>query len=177
MWLFVASDAATFAVLLLMYLHVRMATAIWPAPFHVWPAILMTAILLSSSFTIMLAVNASRKGNPRRAARFVLLTIAGGIAFLLLHLNEWATLIRAGIGLTQNPWGIPMVGGTFFPITGLHMLHVLGGVLYLGAIARGVGARHAHTGNIEVSAIYWQFVDIVWLFIFPLFYLLPGKAS
>ena len=61
--------------------------------------------------------------------------MAGGLAFLVLHLNEWRTLIGEGMTVRGNPWGDSMFGGTFFTLTGMHMFHVLTGVLYLGVIA------------------------------------------
>jgi cytochrome c oxidase subunit 3 len=79
-----------------------------------------------------------------------------------------------------NPWGNPMFGGTFFTLTGLHMFHVLTGVCYLGVIAwRSAGAKFK-AEDVEVSGLYWHFVDLVWMFIFPLVYLMsvtPGSGA
>ena len=96
----------------------------------------------------------------------------GGLAFLVLHINEWRNLIAEGVGLSQNPWGVPLFGGTFFTLTGLHMAHVASGVIYLAVIAWGVSTRRYGHDQVEVSGLYWHFVDLVWMFIFPMVYLL-----
>jgi cytochrome c oxidase subunit III len=176
MWLFILSDSVTFSVLLIGYSYVRIASPNWPTPFHLWPSItmasIMTALLLSSSLTMVLGVAAAQAGDKGRVVRYILLTMLGGLGFIVLHLNEWMGLIREGVRLGQNPWGAPLFGGTFFTLTGLHMLHVASGVIYLGAIAAGVATgRYTHE-HVEVSGLYWHFVDLVWMFIFPLVYLL-----
>ncbi len=176
MWLFILSDSLTFSALLIAYSYVRMASPNWPAPFHLWPSIamamLMTAVLLASSLTMVKGVAASERGDTPRVVRYMLLTMLGGVAFLVLHLNEWRGLIHEGVRLWENPWGVPMFGGTFFTLTGLHMAHVASGVVYLGVIAAGYRKGRFIHEHVEVSGLYWHFVDLVWMFIFPLVYLL-----
>lgn len=176
MWLFILSDSLTFSALLIAYSYVRLATPRWPAPFHLWPSIamatLMTAVLLASSLTMVKGVAASQRGDKGRVVRYMLLTMLGGVAFLVLHLNEWRGLIHEGVRLWENPWGVPMFGGTFFTLTGLHMAHVASGVIYLGVIAAGYRKGRFVSEHVEVSGLYWHFVDLVWMFIFPLVYLL-----
>jgi cytochrome c oxidase subunit III len=176
MWLFILSDSLTFSALLIAYAYVRVASGVWPTPFHFWPSIVMstvmTVFLLSSSLTMVLAVAASKRGDAKRTVQFILLTILGGLAFIVLHVNEWKNLIAEGVRLSENPWGVPLFGGTFFTLTGLHMLHVASGVIYLGAIALGVARRRFAHDHVEISGLYWHFVDLVWMFIFPLVYLL-----
>jgi cytochrome c oxidase subunit 3 len=139
MWLFIISDSLTFSALLFGYAYLRNASANWPSPFHMWPSVavstLMTFCLLSSSLTMVLAVYNAQHGNAAKCVRWLLATIAGGLAFLILHLNEWKTLIDEGMTARGNPWGDAMFGGTFFTLTGMHMMHVLTGVIYLGVIA------------------------------------------
>jgi len=89
-----------------------------------------------------------------------------------LHGNEWRGLIHEGVTLFGNPWGTPLFGATFFGLTGMHMFHVASGVLYLGAIALGVSRGRFGAEHVEVCGLYWHFVDLVWMFIFPLVYLL-----
>lgn len=176
MWLFIASDSLTFSALLVAYSYVRVASGVWPVPFHFWPSIVlasvMTLFLLSSSLTMVFGVEAAKKGNVGRAVTMVLLTIAGGLGFVVLHLNEWRGLIHEGVTLTQNPWGAPLFGATFFTLTGLHMLHVTTGLGYLAVIAWGFSRGRYSAEDVEVSGLYWHFVDLVWMFIFPLVYLL-----
>jgi cytochrome c oxidase subunit III len=176
MWLFILSDSMTFSALLIGYSYVRIASPHWPTPFHLWPSIIMatvmTVVLLSSSLTMVLGVEAARVGDKRKTIRYILLTMLGGVTFMVLHLNEWMGLIREGVRLWENPWHVPLFGGTFFTLTGLHMAHVLSGVIYLGAVAAGVARGRFAYEHVEVSGLYWHFVDLVWMFIFPLVYLL-----
>jgi cytochrome c oxidase subunit 3 len=176
MWLFILSDSMTFAALLIGYSYVRVANAKWPTPFHIWPSIVlatvMTVVLLSSSLTMVMGVAASKRGDRKGVVRYILLTMLGGVAFIVLHLNEWMGLIHEGVRLWSNPWGIPLFGATFFTLTGLHMTHVATGVIYLGVIAGGVARGRFTEEDVEVSGLYWHFVDLVWMFIFPLVYLL-----
>ena len=107
-------------------------------------------------------------------------TIAGGVAFLVLHANEWRTLIEEGMRTNSNPWGNPLFGATFFTITGLHMLHVTIGVFILLFISFGYKSGKYPADYVEISGLYWHFVDLVWMFVFPLIYLLsvaPNGAS
>ena len=176
MWLFIVSDSLTFGALLMAYSYLRMASPAWPTPFEVWPAIafasLMTAFLLSSSLTMVFAVAAAHRLERRRAVRFLILTILGGLGFIVLHLREWLHLIHDGVRPFSNPWGTPLFGATFFGLTGLHMTHVAIGVIYLGIIAFGFGKGKFTPEDVEVSGLYWHFVDLVWMFIFPLVYLM-----
>ncbi len=181
MWLFIVSDSLTFAGLLVGYSYLRIASPHWPMPFHLWPSIamasLMTFFLLSSSLTMVLAVSASAKGNRSHAARFIWFTILGGWAFILLHANEWRGLIAEGLTLTQNPWApdVPLFGAAFFTLTGLHMFHVFSGTVYLAIIALAYARGRLAHEDVEVSGLYWHFVDLVWMFIFPLVYLLSVR--
>lgn len=176
MWLFIMSDSLTFSALLVGYSYVRLASDKWPTPFHLWPSIamasVMTVFLLSSSFTMALGVAAANRGQRSPAVRYILLTIVGGLGFIVLHVNEWLNLINEGVRLATNPWGAPLFGGTFFTLTGLHMAHVASGVVYLAVIAAGVSKGRYGREHVEVCGLYWHFVDLVWMFIFPLVYLL-----
>jgi cytochrome c oxidase subunit 3 len=175
MWLFLVSDALTFATLLVCYCYLRVAND-WPNPFEFSPAILfstgMTLVLLSSSLTMVFGVAAAHAGDRKQAAKWIWLTALGGVIFIALHLTEWNHLIHEGVTPFANPWGAPLFGGTFYLITGLHMTHVAIGVVYLAVIAmRFAGGKY--TGeDVEVAGLYWHFVDLVWMFVFPLIYLL-----
>jgi len=176
MWLFIVSDALTFSALLVAYGYVRLASDDWPTPFHFSPAIIyasiMTFFLLSSSLTMVLAVSNAHRQQHRRTVFWLLCTMAGGVGFIALHAREWLHLIHEGVRPFSNPWGAPLFGGTFFGLTGMHMLHVAIGVIYLGIIAIGFGRKKFSSEDVEVSGLYWHFVDLVWMFIFPLVYLM-----
>ncbi len=176
MWLFIVSDTLTFSALLVSYAYVRLATPNWPRPFEIWPAIakssFMTFVLLSSSLTMVLAVAAAHRHDVKKAVRYLIFTMICGAAFVLIHATEWVTLFHEGVTPWSNPWGVPLFGGTFFGLTGLHMLHVTIGVAYLAIICAGYSKGKWTADHVEVSGLYWHFVDLVWMFIFPLVYLL-----
>src|SRR5215510_2016900 len=180
MWLFIASDALTFTALLMAYTYLRLAAPAWPKPFHFSPSIIfssvMTFCLLSSSLTMVMAVHAMHHGNRKSTVRWILATILGGVLFIGLHLTEWLNLINnEHMTPFSNEWGEPLFGATFFGITGLHMTHVAIGVIYLTIIAIGFGRGKFSPEDVEVSGLYWHFVDLVWMFVFPLVYLMSVK--
>jgi len=180
MWLFIISDALTFSSLLIAYTYLRLANPPWPQPFHFSPSIIfssvMTFCLLSSSLTMVMAVHSMSHGNRKSTVGWVLGTIAGGLAFFILHAMEWRNLIvHEHVTPFSNEWGTPLFGGTFFALTGLHMTHVAIGVIYLTIIAVGVSRGKFKHEDVEVSGLYWHFVDLVWMFIFPLVYLMSAK--
>ncbi len=180
MWLFIVSDAITFSALLIAYSFVRVGSEHWPMPFE-WPSILnatvMTAVLLSSSLTMVMAVRGAKLGSRGAVVGWLLATMLGGVAFDVLHLREWAGLIREGVRLFKNPWGTSLFGASFFGLTGLHMTHVTIGVIYLAVIAAGTARAKFTSEDVEVSGLYWHFVDLVWMFIFPLVYLMSAKTA
>ncbi|MFZ0761592.1 MAG: cytochrome c oxidase subunit 3 [Candidatus Sulfotelmatobacter sp.] len=173
MWLFIIADSATFAGCLVAYGFTRNATPDWPRPFHsITNVALMTFILLTSSLTMLVGVQSAQKGNKAGAFRWTMVTAALGLAFAALHIREWLGMIREGATLFHNPWGTPLFGSWFFSITGLHLLHVTGGVVVL--IAVGIRYRRGRykADDLEITGLYWHFVDLVWMFVVPLVYLL-----
>lgn len=180
MWLFIVSDAITFAALLIAYSYVRVASVNWPMPFpgpSIANATVMTAVLLTSSVTMVMAVRAAKLGIRSHVVGWLAATLLGGIAFVVLHAGEWHGLIEEGVRLFKNPWGNPMFGAAFFSLTGLHMTHVSVGVIYLGIVAAGQARGKYTSEDVEVSGLYWHFVDLVWMFIFPLVYLMSAKVG
>ena len=186
MWLFIVSDSLTFSALLIGYSYLR-ASNVWPTPFPFYPSIVfasvMTFCLLSSSLTMVFGVSASSRGVVATARMWILGTIFFGAAFVVLHLIEWNHLIGEGMRPFTLPahWvevfttsdgrlPSPLFGATFFTITGLHMFHVATGLVYLAVIAARV--KKLKHEDIEISGLYWHFVDLVWMFVFPLIYIL-----
>ncbi|MFN7924296.1 MAG: cytochrome c oxidase subunit 3 [Bryobacteraceae bacterium] len=181
MWLFICSDALTFATILISYTYVRLSSKAWPHPFTFSPSILfssvMTLVLLTSSLTMVFAVKAMQQGELSKTIRWLGATMIGGVGFIMLHLSEWFHLINdEKVTPWSNPWGEPLFGAAFFGITGLHMLHVTAGVIYLGVIAAGVFRDKFSEEDVEVSGLYWHFVDLVWMFVFPMIYLMSVKS-
>ena len=171
MWLFVASDSATFAAMLACYGYLRMANPHWSEPFSLSPEIqtttVMTLILIASSFTMLLAVRSMQDGSRSRTLRWLVATICCGAGFIVMHASEWRHLIvEKNIVPSTN-----LFGATFYALTGLHMLHVACGVIYLSVLAAGIARGKFNTEDVETGGIYWYFVDLVWMVIFPLVYL------
>jgi len=167
------ADTGTFAACLVAYGYLRNATANWPHPFHsITNVALMTLILLTSSLTMLFAIDAAKAGDKPKAFRWTLITALLGAVFALLHIREWLALIGEGMTMFTNPWGTGLFGASFFSITGLHLLHVTGGVIALVAVGiRYLGGRY-RADDLEITGLYWHFVDMVWMFVVPLVYLM-----
>jgi cytochrome c oxidase subunit 3 len=176
MWIFIVTDALLFSGLLSGYGFLRQASSTpWPRQSEVFsiPFIaLMTFILITSSMTMGTAVTAARLGDHKKALRNLVFTIIGGLSFLSCQAYEWTELIHEGARLSHNPWGAPQFGQAFFILTGFHGSHVFSGlvILIVTAIRTAMGKTPAQ--GVEMAGLYWHFVDLVWVFIFTLFYLL-----
>ena len=177
MWLFIIADASTFGAILFAYGFLRLANPDWTRPFAFSPTIVngivMTVVLLTSSVTMVAAVAAAHAGRKPAALRWLGATMLLGTVFAALHLREWFAMIGEGWRLFRNPLGgSPLFGATFFGITGLHLLHVICGVIVIGAIATGFRRGRFDADHVETTSLYWHFVDLVWMFVFPLVYLM-----
>jgi cytochrome c oxidase subunit 3 len=189
MWIFLLSDTFIFSCFLTAYMNVRMSTtATWPNPSEVFslsvggrevPLLLiaiMTMVLITSSGTMAMAVNYGYRRNRGRTAALMLATAVLGAAFVGMQAFEWTKLIvDEGVRPWGNPMGAAQFGSSFFMITGFHGLHVSAGVIYLSVVARRVWTgfydRKGSYETVEVTGLYWHFVDLVWVFIFAFFYL------
>ncbi|MGR5145265.1 bb3-type cytochrome oxidase subunit IV [Photobacterium proteolyticum] len=188
MWLFLLSDIFVFGCFLTGYMAVRMTTTTpWPIPSEVFaltiggqsiPLILiaiMTFILITSSGTMAMAVNAGYQRKRRLTALLMVITALFGLSFVGMQAFEWTKLIEEGVRPWGNESGAAQFGASFFMITGFHGLHVSIGVLYLLIVAAKVWrGNYERSGNyeiVEIAGLYWHFVDLVWVFIFAFFYL------
>ena len=115
-----------------------------------------------------------------------LLQLVPGVNVARFSASQWAVSVRSQNSIFGNDMLVmidgrsvytPLFGGTFFGLTGMHMLHVTIGVIYLGIIAFGFGRRKFSSEDVEVSGLYWHFVDLVWMLLFPLIYLMSVKPS
>ncbi|WP_194777096.1 cytochrome c oxidase subunit 3 [Pararhodonellum marinum] len=226
MWFFLLSDIFTFAAFLITYAAIRMSypayagpsdkfigsNEYWPVPEMVFDAIpffhgahipllfvgIMTFILIMSSVTMVLAVEAGHRYDRNDVVKWMLWTLLGGITFLscqawewghfihgtpggslLTYVNENARLVTEtvfGANLTVNEYGPAAFAQLFFFITGFHGFHVTIGVVLLFIAfyqaAVGVYERRGHYEMIEKIGLYWHFVDLVWVFVFTFFYLI-----
>ena len=175
MWWFIVTDGLLFAGFLAAYGYARLLAFHWPSQTSVFSLkyiAAMTFVLITSSATMASAVDAARQGRRHVALRFVLVTALGGTAFLGMQAYEWSHLIQEGARLNANPWGDASFGAYFFLLTGFHGTHVLTGVLVLLTTAIRSARGLTTAEGVEMAGLYWHFVDLVWVFIFTLFYLL-----
>ena len=117
MWLFLVSDTLTFSALVIAYSYVRISTENWPRPFEgssIFLATVMTFCLLSSSLTMVMAVESAKRAQVKRTVGWLLATISGGLLFIILHTNEWLGLLHEGVTPFGNPWDVPLFWGHFF---------------------------------------------------------------
>lgn len=211
MWFFLLSDAFTFSALLITYGYIRFshptyAGAVddftfspewWPIPEKVFEAMpfmhgvsmplifvgIMTFVLILSSVTMVMAVEAGQRMDRKGVEKWMLWTILGGIVFLSCQAWEWNHFIH-GIkidgsffhaSLSSNPYGPPPFAALFFFITGFHGFHVFSGVIFNFIIffqtMTGKFERTGHYEMVEKVGLYWHFVDLVWVFVFTFFYL------
>ena len=180
MWLFIIADAATFGAILFGYGYLRVGSPTWTRPFAFSPTILnglvMTVVLLTSSLTMLGAVGAARAGQRAASVKWLAATVGLGVLFAALHLREWFKMFAEGWSPSTNPDGGPaLFGASFFSITGLHLLHVTAGVVAITAVAAMFGRGRLTPGHIETTGLYWHFVDLVWMFVFPLVYLMNAR--
>jgi cytochrome c oxidase subunit 3 len=137
----------------------------------------MTFVLVTSSLTMLFGIDAAKAGDKAKAFQWTMITAVLGAVFAILHIREWMGLIGEGVRLFQNPWGSALFGASFFSITGLHLLHVTSGVIALLVVGvRYKGGRY-NSDDIEITGLYWHFVDLVWMFVVPLVYLLNLSHS
>ncbi len=178
MWVFLAGDAMSFGALLAGYGALRAGSADWPVPADVLGiglTAVMTFLLICSSVTMVLALAGIQRGDMAALQKFLALTILFGLVFLGCQAYEWTHLIERGLGVAGNPFGAALFGTTFFCITGFHGAHVTGGVIYLSTyLIRALMGRldPSHANQIEIAALYWHFVDLVWILVFTFVYLL-----
>jgi len=217
MWFFLLSDAFTFSGLLITYGLLRYSheayqgrvadfvpsQEYWPIPEKIFDAFpflhgisiplafvgLMTFILILSSVTMVLAVEAGHRMDRKGVVKWMLWTLVGGLAFLGCQAWEWSHFIHGtdhgmvvdgvtifGANLTINEYGPPLFADLFFFITGFHGTHVLSGVVLNFIIfyqaAMGTFERRGHYEMVEKVGLYWHFVDLVWVFVFTFFYLI-----
>jgi cytochrome c oxidase subunit 3 len=174
MVLFVASEAMFFAAFFGAYFTIRASQTTWPPKgvphLKIDVAAVLTVILVSSSVVLQLGVRAMRTSGARRATAFLAITIAMGVAFLLLQLYDYSKL---GFGVKDGVFGT-----LFYVMTGLHMAHVFGGVVFLSLVlgqstSGMLTARHHE--SLEAATLYWHFVDVVWICLFTVFYLLTPR--
>ena len=174
-WLFLASEVMLFGSLFSSYALLRIGAPTWPdqsAILSVPLATLNTLILISSSVTMVLAWAALKARSVSRYRMYMGITILCGFAFMVVKAFEYGDKFSHGLVPSSSNFL-----GLYFGLTGLHAIHVLGGMV-VNAFLWGPGTRmwrtepERFTNRVEVAGIYWHFVDLVWIFLFPVLYLL-----
>jgi cytochrome c oxidase subunit III len=174
-WLFLASEVMLFGALFSTLVLLRTSAPSWPHGYqllNVPLATVNTFVLIASSVTVVLAWANLRLGELKKAKVFLLLTLLCGFGFMIIKAIEYGAKFSHGIGPHTNNFY-----ATYFVLTGLHGLHVVGGMVvfaYLLMTANRwyAGKRDQFTNRVEVTGLYWHFVDLVWIFLFPILYLL-----
>ena len=163
-----ASEIVIFGGVLASYLMHRLGHAEfgdYASHTNVWAGGFNTFVLLTSSLCAVLAHQAAEQGNGKKAARFIWMTIAGGGIFLVVKSCEWTYEISNGFTLQSNAfWHF------YYVAAGLHAAHVIAGMIALAIVARQA-SRNEELHRVELAGIYWHFVDVVWIFLFPLLYI------
>lgn len=188
MWLFLASDAMGFVGLVSTYIVLR-----WANPAETWRPLagdwsvaghgsttglpqldpiltgFNTFLLIVSSFTMVLALDACQKGNQKKLLTYLGATALCGAVFLGVQVYEYNALIHHGLAIWHHPYA-----ATFYVCTSFHGMHVLAGVIYLTVMwlnaLKGKYGPH-NSSPVELVGLFWHFVDLVWIIIFTIIYL------
>ena len=174
-WLFLASEVMLFGALFSALIMLRVGAASWPHGYehlNVPLATLNTFVLITSSVTVVLAWANLRLGDFRKGRFFLILTLACGFGFMIIKAIEYGTKFSHHLYPATNNFF-----ATYYVMTGLHGLHVLGGMIVFAYLI-WPGAKmwehepRQYINRVETTGLYWHFVDLVWIFLFPILYLL-----
>ena len=173
MWLFIIMDGLSFAGLLIGGAALRVAAPSWPNPGEMLNIPLTgfnTFLLICTSFTMVMALNSLEKGSQSGLKKYLALTMAGGLVFLGIQVYEYYHFILDGFIPSTS-----IYSAVFYATTCFHGLHVLSGVIYIACIlyAANQGRYSANdTDHVEILGIFWHFVDLIWIFVFTVIYLI-----
>ena len=178
MWVFLGSECMLFGGLISTYLIYRSRFAEGPAPgdiFDIPFTSVSSFVLLMSSLTMVLALSALQRGDIRNNRVWLLATALLGSLFIGGQVYEFTTFVREGLGYTTSPFS-----SAFFTLTGFHGVHVSIGIVMLMSLVissyRGT-LKQKNSEAVEIVGLYWHFVDVVWIFIFTVIYLVPSPTS
>ena len=167
-WWVVVSEIVIFGGLLASYVMHRLAHDQWSvqaAHTNTWIGAFNTLVLLTSSLSAVLAHQAAERGDGPKAARLIYATIVGAVTFLVVKAFEWTFEIQHGYTITSSTfWSF------YYAAAGLHASHVVAGAIIMLFVAKDA-ARNQELHRVELIGIYWHFVDLVWIFLFPLLYI------
>lgn len=167
-WWVLGSEIVIFGGLLVCYILYRLFHDQWSieaAHTNTLAGAVNTFVLLTSSLFVVLAHKAVEDGEPKKAARFLYLTILGGLCFLVIKSFEWTGEITHGFTMSKS-----LFWAFYYTAAGLHGLHVIGGMVIMAIVAQDA-KKNRNVHRVELIGLYWHFVDIVWIFLFPLLYI------
>jgi cytochrome c oxidase subunit III len=172
-WLFLASEVMLFGALFSTYIILRTGSTEWPhGELNVWLGMINTFILIGSSVTMVMSWASLKLNDFGKHRLYLIATVVLSAVFLLNKYFEYADHFARGEGPAHNTFL-----AIYFTLTGLHGIHILGGMVVMGYLI-GPGAKlyrknpEQFTNRIEYTGLYWHFVDLVWIFLFPILYLL-----
>ena len=172
-WLFLASEVMLFGALFSTYILLRVGAVEWPhGELNVWLGAINTVILICSSVTMVVAWAQLKMDNFKKGRMYVAITALLALVFLVNKYFEYAAHFANG----EGPWHSTFLA-IYFTLTGLHGLHILGGIIVMSYLI-GPGAKlwkrnpDQYANRVEYTGLYWHFVDLVWIFLFPVLYLL-----
>lgn len=179
MWLFLATDGMSFSGFLIAYAALR-ASRDWPNPSEALGGVhlsgFMTFLLICSSVSMVLAIDACKQRNRKGMLNWLMATIVGGATFLGIQMYEYAHLMNdLGMSFNSYKYGDALFSATFFAVTGFHGFHVLTGVIYLCFmyfLAKRGDFDNGDYNQLEIAGLFWHFVDLVWILVFTFVYLL-----
>lgn len=180
MWTFLATDGMSFAGFLLAYAVLRYTAVDWPNPIEALGGVhlsgFMTFILICSSVSMVMSIDACKRKDRKGMLNWLLATILGGAVFLGIQVYEYLHLYNdLGMGFATYEHGNNLFSSTFYAITGFHGLHVLTGVLYLCFMYKEAYRGDFDNGDynrLEIAGLFWHFVDLVWILVFTFVYLI-----
>lgn len=178
MWVFLASEVMFFSGIIGGSLGIRASAGEWVAPgevLNVPVTAINTFILIASSLTMAEALHAIRLGDQPALVRRLLLTLLLGLTFISIQGYEYVQLFAEGLSPTSSPVGPAIYGSTFYIQTGFHGAHVTVGLIGLAYVARKAakgGFTKENHETVELMGLYWHFVDVVWIFLFTIVYLI-----
>ena len=178
MWLFLGSECLLFGGLISTYMLYRGRVAAGPHPTQLYDipfTSVSSFVLLMSSLTMVLAVTSAQRHDDRRTNLWLTITALLGATFIGGQIYEFTSFVREGFTAQSN-----LSGSTFFILTGLHGLHVTVGIIWLLSLVgltlqSRIKSRPIDQEKVEVAGLYWHFVDVIWIVIFTLVYLIPYK--
>lgn len=167
-WWVIASEVVIFGGLLMSYAMHRLAHGNWAeqsAHTNTWIGAFNTLVLLSSSLTAVLGHKAADAGDGKKAAKMLYITAFGALTFVCVKAAEWTVEISHGYTITSSTfWSF------YYTAAGLHALHVIAGAIIMLIVAQAA-KRNEHLNRVELIGVYWHFVDVIWIFLFPLLYI------